>query len=227
MELSVIELSSTATQVSEEEAPVRDPRKTDTRSASPRGSSMRVSGNGPVPKMPGAAENTLPPVGSAAAPARYDLRILRALRRIIHSVDLYSKELATTNKITAPQLICLLHVVNNGPVSATAIGREVHLSPSTVVGILDRLEEKGLVERQRSREDRRIVRVTATRAGVELSQTAPSPLQQTLANALGKLPELEQATMALSLERIVALMEAPEVDAAAILATGPINPAGS
>ncbi len=160
------------------------------------------------------------------APARYELRILRSLRRIIHSVDLYSKELAATNRITAPQLICLLHVANNGPVSATAIGREVHLSPSTVVGILDRLEEKGLVERQRSREDRRIVRVTATREGVELARKSPSPLQQRLANALSELPELEQATIALSLERIVALMEAPEVDAAPILATGPINSTG-
>lgn len=160
------------------------------------------------------------------ATPRYDVRVLRALRRIIHSVDLYSKQLATTARVTAPQLVCLMHVVNNGPVSATAIGREVHLSPSTVVGILDRLEEKGLVERQRSREDRRIVRVTATRDGVELAQKAPSPLQQTLANSLNELPELEQATLALSLERIVALMEAPEIDAAPILATGPINSAG-
>ena len=174
-----------------------------------------------------AAEAVSDAVESPAAQARYELRILRSLRRIIHSVDLYSKELAATNRITAPQLICLLHVANNGPVSATAIGREVHLSPSTVVGILDRLEEKGLVERQRSREDRRIVRVTATREGIELARKSPSPLQQRLANALSELPELEQATIALSLERIVALMEAPEVDAAAILATGPINPTGS
>jgi len=162
----------------------------------------------------------------AGATPRYDVRVLRALRRIIHSVDLYSKRLATTAQVTAPQLVCLLHVVNNGPVSATAIGREVHLSPSTVVGILDRLEEKGLVERQRSREDRRIVRVTATPDGVELAQKAPSPLQQTLANSLGELPELEQATIALSLERVVALMEAPDIDAAPILATGPINSSG-
>mgnify|MGYP003333851923 CR=1 FL=1 len=216
-------LPSTGTRVSEEEGPVRDPHKTDTNSVAPSGTTKGARGDGS--EAPDAAETTLLPAGSAAA-AHYDLRILRALRRIIHSVDLYSKELAATNKITAPQLICLLHVVNNGPVSATAIGREVHLSPSTVVGILDRLEEKGLVERQRSREDRRIVRVTATREGVELSRKAPSPLQQTLANALAELPELEQATIALSLERVVALMEAPEVDAAPILATGPINPNG-
>lgn len=155
---------------------------------------------------------------------RYDVRILRSLRGIIRSVDLYSRELAATNQITAPQLVCLLHVVNQGSVTATGIGREVHLSPSTVVGILDRLEEKGLVRRQRSQEDRRMVRVSPTAAGTELARRAPSPLQQTLATALNALPELEQATIALALERVVALMEAPPLDYAPILTTGPINP---
>jgi DNA-binding MarR family transcriptional regulator len=154
----------------------------------------------------------------------YDLRILRSLRRIIRCVDLYSKQLSVSNQITTPQLVCLLAVVNNGPLTATAISREVHLSASTVVGILDRLEEKGLIARIRDRNDRRVVQVSATGAGVALSRQAPSPLQKTLANALNTLPELEQATIALSLERIVALMEAQGIDASPILATGPINP---
>lgn len=172
---------------------------------------------------------------AASAPARavqgtdalcpaYDLRILRSLRRIIRCVDLYSKQLSVSNRITTPQLVCLLAVVNNGPLTATAISREVHLSASTVVGILDRLEEKGLIARIRDRNDRRVVQVSATGAGVALSRQAPSPLQKTLANALNTLPELEQATIALSLERIVALMEAQGIDASPILATGPINP---
>jgi len=168
-------------------------------------------------------------VGGAAANAaavRYDLRILRALRRIIRGVDLYSKHLAATHRITVPQLVCLLHVANNGPLTATAISREVQLSPSTVVGILDRLEEKGLIVRERSREDRRLVRVSVTPAGAELAQRAPSPLQQSLAHALNELPELEQATIALSLERVVQLMEAPEVDASPILETAPVSPPG-
>jgi len=161
-----------------------------------------------------------------SAAVRYDLRILRALRRIIRGVDLYSRHLAATHSITTPQLVCLLHLANNGPVTATAISREVQLSASTVVGILDRLEEKGLIVRERSREDRRLVRVSATAAGIALAQRAPSPLQQTLADALNELPELEQATIALSLERIVLLMEAPEVDASPILETAPVNPSG-
>ncbi|MFA7623361.1 MAG: MarR family transcriptional regulator, partial [Pusillimonas sp.] len=39
----------------------------------------------------------------------------------------------------------------------------------------------------------------------------PSPLQQKLAESLNALPELEQATITLSLERIVDLMESEGV----------------
>jgi len=138
---------------------------------------------------------------------QYDLRILRALRRITRSIALHSRQLSAVSHITAPQLMCLRTVIANGPMTATAISREMHVSPSTVVGILDRLEDKALIRRERGREDRRIVFVTATEAGQELAQGAPSPLQKHLADALNALPELEQATITLSLERIVTLME--------------------
>jgi len=139
---------------------------------------------------------------------QYDLRILRALRRITRSIALHSRHLAACSHITAPQLVCLRAIIANGPLTATAISREIHVSPSTVVGILDRLEDKGLIRRERGREDRRIVFVSATEAGAELARQAPSPLQKQLADALNALPELEQATITLSLERIVDLMEA-------------------
>ena len=157
---------------------------------------------------------------ASPVPVRYDLRILRALRQIIRSADLYSKHLVATNQITAPQLFCLLTVVNNGSLTASSIGREIHVSASTVVGILDRLEEKGLVTRQRGRKDRRMVHVTATPTGMALAQKAPSPLQQSLADAVKALPELEQAAIALSLERIVDLMGARDTNIAAVLKTG-------
>ena len=138
---------------------------------------------------------------------QYDLRILRALRRITRSIALHSRQLAAYSNITAPQLVCLRAIVENGPLTATAISREIHLSASTIVGILDRLEDKGWVRRERGREDRRIVFVTATESGVALVRDTPSPLQKKLADALNALPELEQAAITLSLERIVTLME--------------------
>jgi DNA-binding MarR family transcriptional regulator len=137
----------------------------------------------------------------------YDLRILRALRRITRAVALHSRQLSACSHITGPQLVCLRTVIDKGPMTATAISREVHVSASTVVGILDRLEDKGLIVRERGRADRRIVFVSVTDAGRQLARDTPSPLQQKLADSLKALPELEQAAITLSLERVVDLIE--------------------
>ena len=139
---------------------------------------------------------------------QYDLRILRSLRRITRSIALHSRRLSAESSITSPQLVCLRTVIEKGPLTATAISREIHVSPSTIVGVLDRLEDKGLVLRERSKEDRRIVFVSATESGRELAQNTPSPLQQKLSEALKQLPESEQLQITLSLERVMALIAA-------------------
>ena len=139
--------------------------------------------------------------------APHELRILQSLRRITRALELHSRDLVASYNVTGPQLVCLLAISEKGPLTPTAIAYEVHLSSSTVVGILDRLEEKGLVHRERDRVDRRQVNVAATEKGLALAAQAPSPLQETLATALNRLPELERIAIALSLERVAGLME--------------------
>lgn len=156
---------------------------------------------------------SLPAAQALPPQASYDLRILSSLRRITRSIALHSRQLAACSNITAPQLMCLRTIIEVGQITATAISRRMHVSPSTVVGILDRLEDKGLIQRMRGREDRRIVFIHATEAGKTLARETPSPLQKKLVDALNELPESERATITLSLERIVALMEAHVDDA--------------
>ena len=150
---------------------------------------------------------------------RYDLKILQNLRKIIRSVDMHSRKLSIQHDITTPQLITLLTIVENGPLTIVSIAKHVHLSPSTIVGIIDRLEAKKYVTRQRSETDRRQVLISIADEGKEFADKAPSPLQETLAEALNKLTDLEQVTIFLSLERVVEMMEAKEMDAAPILQT--------
>lgn len=165
-----------------------------------------------------------PPGEPPTTADRLDLRVLRSLRRIIRAVDLHSRQLASQHQITGPQLVCLLHVIEEGSVTVSGLAKGIHLSPSTVIGILDRLQAKDLVQRERSTQDRRQVLVSATEAGRALVAGAPSPLQDMLADALSVLPAKEQETIAGSLERIVELMEARHLDAAPILETGPLDP---
>lgn len=140
------------------------------------------------------------------------LRILRAMRRIIRAVDIHSRELNSQFHITAPQMICLYSVANQNSITLSQLAREVSLSASTVTGIVDRLESKGLVQRQRDGRDRRKIVLAITEAGQELTKAAPTLLQDRFSERLQKLPRQEQATIALSLERVVEMMEAEHLD---------------
>lgn len=137
----------------------------------------------------------------------FDLRILMSLRRIMHFIDAYSRRLSTEHKITGPQLICLYSIVNAGPLTLSDLGKRVSLSMSTVNGIVDRLESKNLVVRERKDKDRRKVFITATRSGIQLTLNAPLPLHDRLSKEIADLPALEQVSIALSLEKIVNMME--------------------
>ena len=148
---------------------------------------------------------------------KYGLPILKAIRRIIRSVDIHSRKLYSECKITAPQMICLYSLQRQGKMTLSELADKVTLGKSTVNGIVDRLEEKKLLSRTRCTKDRRKVYVEITEPGKKLTERAPSLLQDRLATALKKLPELEQAAIALSLERIVQLMEADSLDASANL----------
>ncbi len=161
--------------------------------------------------MPILLENTS--VGETLNPRKVgsdeacSFRILVALRRIMHFVDAYSKKLAVEYHITGPQLICLYSIVKEGPLTLSDLSRRVSLSMSTVNGIVDRLDYKGLAVRERTESDRRKVSITATDAGRKLASQAPLPLQDRLARAVAQLPELEQISIALSFEKVVEMME--------------------
>ena len=146
-------------------------------------------------------------IGQDGSDEGCSFRILVALRRIMHFVDAYSKKLAVDYHITGPQLICLYSIVKEGPLTLSDLGRRVSLSMSTVNGIVDRLDYKELVVRERRDRDRRKVLISATDSGRQLASQAPLPLQDRLAQAITRLPEEEQASIALSFERVVEMME--------------------
>jgi len=161
--------------------------------------------------------------GAANDVSRYDLRVLNAIRQIIRAADLDSRKLAAEHHITSPQLMCLLTVIEKDSATAIDIASRIHISPSTLVGVLDRLEDKGFIARERSQEDRREVLVTATDAGREFTAHTPFPLQYSLQRALRQLSEKERRELADWMERLVDLMGAREVEVGPMLEIGAIR----
>ena len=155
---------------------------------------------------------------------RYDLRVLQSLRRVIRAIDMYSRKLLSVHKITNPQLICLQEIATHKKITTGRLAKEVHLSASTVIGILDRLQGKGLVYRERDLKDRRKVFVMLTDEGRKLLNNTPSLLQDTLASAMNDLPAIEQRAIAESLDKVIEMMEVTHIEASPILETGAIEP---
>ena len=157
--------------------------------------------------------------------SRYEESILRSLRRTSRAIDLHSKRLAKHHFLTGPQLVCLREILRQEIATPSGIARAVSLSQGTVSGILDRLESRALVSRERSSQDKRRVHVTITAKGRDMVAQAPSPLHEQFSGRLNALHEGEQAMIDWVLQRVVALLEADDVDAAPMLMTGPADAA--
>lgn len=151
--------------------------------------------------------------------------ILAALRRIIRAIDLRSKELVRSHGLTGPQALLLKEATASGPLSVGDLAKRATLSQATVTDILARLEKRGLVTRRKSRQDRRRVVVSVTAQGQELARTAPPLLQERFVERLAKLQYWEQTQILSSLQRVAAMMDAEQIDAAPVLISGAIEPA--
>ncbi|MFP4346887.1 MAG: MarR family winged helix-turn-helix transcriptional regulator [Thermodesulfobacteriota bacterium] len=137
-------------------------------------------------------------------------RIVTRLRQINRELSKHSKYIQEYHHITVPQLICLQRAGESGPVSIGELTRILHLNNSTVTGIVDRLESRGLVERKRISRDRRQVHVEITEAGNRFLDQAPTPLQQRFLERLNQMEKEKVTTILWSLETLLEMLGAEE-----------------
>lgn len=149
--------------------------------------------------------------------------VLVALRRVIRATDLHSKQLIKTAKVTAPQLLLMQAIQRQENAIISKLAREVSLSQATVTTILDRLEKRELVVRQRSEQDKRKVHVHLTAQGHEILLKAPTALQHQFAHKFEALNDWEQSMILSALQRIAHMMDAQDIDASPFLETGALD----
>lgn len=133
--------------------------------------------------------------------------IILALRKIMQQMDFHSRRLNKCYGLTAPQIICLYEIYEHGIMTLSTLSKRVYLSMSTLVGVIDRLEEKELVLRTRDIKDRRIIYINITEKGKEFVCAVPYLLHNRLNENLQALEEHEQITLANSINLLVNLLK--------------------
>ncbi len=92
----------------------------------------------------------------------------------------------------SPALYNVLRVLrgagDDGLTCGDVAGRLVQHDPD-VTRLLDRLDKRGLIERRRSTEDRRVVRTSITEAGLALLNELDGPVDELHERQLGHVPE--------------------------------------
>ncbi len=146
--------------------------------------------------------------------------VLVALRRVIRATDLHSKHLAKTTGLTAPQILLPQAIESKDQATIGELANDINLSQATVTTIIDRLEKRELLVRERSATDKRKVHARLTKAGVAILKDAPIPLQEHFAKQFDELQEWEQTAIISALQRVAYMMDAENIDASPVLDVG-------
>ena len=143
--------------------------------------------------------------------------IIDDIRRVFKVVNEQSKKAERETGLTGPQLWAIKVISEAAPIKVSELARRMYLHPATVVGIIDRLEARGLASRTRSKLDRRIVEVELTDMGRDLVKKSPEVAQGLLVRGLESLPDRQLAKISGSLTSLVKILGAQEIPPQLIL----------
>ncbi len=145
--------------------------------------------------------------------------IIIKIRKIVRSINLESKKIQKEYGVSIPQILSLNYLNESANYQATQgeLRKFLHLNSSTTSGIINRLENKGLVARLPKLGDKRVVTIALTSKGEKLLKQIPSLLHLQLSNKLEKLDEKTFKNVEISLDLLINLLEIEGIEASPML----------
>jgi DNA-binding MarR family transcriptional regulator len=118
-------------------------------------------------------------------------QVLEAIIYLYTESRRITKEAARRADLTGPQLTVVKMLEQIGELSLSELSERIRAQNSTVTGIIDRMEREGLVTRERSKEDRRVVFIRLTSKGKRLAEDIPVEPWEIFRSALESLTASE------------------------------------
>jgi len=137
--------------------------------------------------------------------------IVAAIRKLIRAVHNESFKISRQFGLSEAQAAVLRCLVVSGPMSSAELGRRLHVTPSNITGVIDRLEKKELVKRTPKQRDRRVCLITLTDKGAELSRNLPDPIETKIISKLADMNEGQILLLRQSIIQILEIIDAREI----------------
>ena len=164
-----------------------------------------------------AMQDTSPPDAANAAaqgnfyvPGQYtpDQSVGYLMRRVLSSILSQADAQLAPHDVTYVQYLPLYKLLSGDCNTVAALSRELEIDPGAITRALDRLEAKGLVRRERSTTDRRVVHLALTDEGRAVAAKVPRVLTEVLNGHLSDFNHAEWQQMLHLLQRMLANGEA-------------------
>lgn len=136
--------------------------------------------------------------------------VTQKLRMIFKAIQSHSKKIEKECGLSGAQLWMLSEVAAVPGVRVSHLAETLSVHASTCSNMLDKLEKKDLIYRDRSKKDQRTVHLHVTDAGQNLLSNAPKPLQGKLSRGLELLTLEQLTTLEDSLEDLVQTLKLPD-----------------
>lgn len=136
----------------------------------------------------------------AAGPA---LEALVKFRLVINSTKRHFKWIESQTGISGALVWAMWELHHAPGLRVSDLAEAMVIHQSTASNLLDRLQEKGFIERDRSSDDQRVVRLFLTPSGEALIRRVPQPARGLLQEALFKLPAPSLLTLNRLLEQLL------------------------
>ncbi len=135
-------------------------------------------------------------------------RLLFTLGRL-HSLRDPLANCCERTRLTAPQIHALLWLGQDGALTMGELARRLGITEKTVTGVVDRLEREGHVQRERSPEDRRVIRCRLTASGSRIHRKLDRTVVQDMGRMLEHLDTTDRRALFRILEKLIRRLDTP------------------
>ena len=147
---------------------------------------------------------------SKPQPMGETLQFMQRMWDFVHALDVRSKRMMSSIGVTGPQRLVIRLVGQRPGRTASDIAEMLGKHPSTLTGVLARLEERKMIIREIDPEDRRRARFKLTAAGKKIDRERRGTVEAATRRALGRVKPAEVETTLDLVAKLVEELERPD-----------------